>query len=120
MEAFKFKQFSVAHDRCAMKVGTDAVILSAWAAINHLPKSILDIGAGSGILSLMLSQRSNANLIDGLEIEVEAFEQCVTNFEASPWSDRLFCYHCSLGEFTAEIQTKYELIISNPPFYTTY
>ena len=51
-EAFKFKQFSVAHDRCAMKVGTDAVILGAWAAINHLPKSILDIGASSGILSL--------------------------------------------------------------------
>lgn len=120
LEAFKFKQFSVAHDRCAMKVGTDAVILGAWAAINHLPKSILDIGAGSGILSLMLAQRSNANLIDGLEIDVEAFEQCVTNFEASPWSDRLFCYHCSLGEFTAEIQTKYELIISNPPFYSTY
>ena len=55
LEVFKFKQFSVAHDRCAMKVGTDAVILGAWAAINHFPKSILDIGAGSGILSLMLA-----------------------------------------------------------------
>ena len=68
----------------------------------------------------MLAQRSNANLIDGLEIDVEAFEQCVTNFEVSTLSDRLFCYHCSLGEFRTEIQTKYELIISNPPFYTSY
>ena len=68
----------------------------------------------------MPAQRSNANLIDGLEIVVEAFYQYVTNFEASPWSDRLLCYHCSLGEFTTEIQTKYELIISYPPFYTTY
>ena len=68
----------------------------------------------------MLAQRSNANLIDGLEIDVGAFEQCVTNFKVTPLSDRLFCYHFSLGEFTTEIQTKYELIISNPSFYTTY
>ena len=74
LEAFKFKQFSVAHDRCAMKVDTNAVILGAWAAINHLPKSILDIGASSGILSFILAQCSNANLIDGIEIDVEAFE----------------------------------------------
>ena len=119
-ETFKFKQFNIAHDRCAMKVGTDAVILGAWAAINHLPKSILDIGTGSGILSLMLAQRSNANLIDAFEIDSDAFEQCVTNFEASPWPDRLFCYHYSLSDFTTEIQTKYELVISNPPFYKTY
>ena len=85
------------------------------AAIKHLPKSILDIGVGSGFLAL-LAQRSNANLIDGLEIDVEAFEQCVTNFEASPWSDRLFCYHCSLDQFITEIQAKYELIVSNPLF----
>ena len=118
LEAFQFKQFSVAHDRCAMKVGTDAVLLGTWAPVNPTTKSILDIGAGSGILALILAQRSNANLIDGLEIDVEAYEQCVTNFEESPWADRLFCYHASLQEFAEEIEDKYDLIVSNPPFYT--
>ena len=66
LEAFQFKQFSVAHDRCAMKVGTDAVLLGAWAPVNPATKSILDIGSGSGILALMLAQRCNADLIDCL------------------------------------------------------
>ena len=118
LEDFQFKQFSVAHDRCAMKVGTDAVLLGAWATINHRPNSVLDIGAGSGVLALMLAQRSNAELIDAIEIDAEAYEQCVQNFEQSPWADRLFCYHASLEEFTQEIEDKYDLIVSNPPFYT--
>jgi len=70
MEAFKFKQFSVAHDRCAMKVGTDAVILGAWAAINHLPKSILDIGAGSGILSLSWPNAATQILLMALKLKL--------------------------------------------------
>ena len=90
LDAFQFKQFSVDHDKCAMKVGTDAVLLGAWAYVDHRPKSILDIGAGSGILALMLAQRSSAELIDALEIDASAYEQCVTNFEQSPWRDRLF------------------------------
>ena len=77
LEAFQFKQFSVAHDRCAMKVGTDAVLLGAWATVDHRPNAILDIGAGSGILALMLAQRSAAELIDALEIDASAYEQCV-------------------------------------------
>jgi tRNA1Val (adenine37-N6)-methyltransferase len=117
LEAFQFKQFSVAHDRCAMKVGTDAVLLGAWAPVNPTTKSILDIGSGSGILALMLAQRCNADLIDGLEIDGEAYEQCVTNFESSPWADRLFCYHASLKAYTNEMDIKYDFIISNPPFY---
>ena len=118
LEAFEFKQFSVAHDRCAMKVGTDAVLLGAWASVDHRPNAILDIGAGSGILALMLAQRSAAELIDAIEIDASAYEQCVANFEQSPWGDRLFCYHASLEEFTEEIEDKYDLIVSNPPFYT--
>jgi tRNA1Val (adenine37-N6)-methyltransferase len=118
LDAFQFKQFSVDHDKCAMKVGTDAVLLGSWAYVDHRPKSILDIGAGSGILALMLAQRSSAELIDALEIDASAYEQCVTNFEQSPWRDRLFCYHASLEEFTEEIEDKYDLIVSNPPFYT--
>jgi len=66
----------------------------------------------------MLAQRSAAELIDALEIDASAYEQCVANFEQSPWGDRLFCYHASLEEFTEEIEDKYDLIVSNPPFYT--
>lgn len=115
---FKFKHFSVDQDRCAMKIGTDAVLLGAWSTVNHNPFLILDIGAGTGVLSLMLAQRSNAEMIEAIEIDGDTYEQCVTNFENSDWSDRLFCYHASLLEFTEEIDDTYNLIICNPPFYS--
>jgi tRNA1Val (adenine37-N6)-methyltransferase len=114
---FQFKQFSVAQDRCEMKVGTDAVLLGAWSALDHMPNTILDIGSGTGILALIMAQRSTAELIDALEIDADAYEQCVHNFETSDWGDRLFCYHASLEEFVDEIEDTYDLIISNPPFY---
>lgn len=117
-QSFHFKQFSVAQDRCAMKIGTDGVMLGAWVCLKNNPYSVLDIGAGTGIIALQLAQRSSAQQIDALEIEENAYEQCVENFENSPWSDRLFCYHASLEEFVAEIDDKYDLIISNPPFYS--
>ena len=117
---FQFKQFSVAQDRCAMKVGTDAVLLGAWSALDHMPNTILDIGSGTGILALIMAQRSTAELIDALEIDADAYEQCVHNFETSDWGDRLFCYHASLDEFVGEIEDTYDLIISNPPFYTDH
>lgn len=101
-----------------MKIGTDAVLLGAWTALESQPFSILDIGAGTGVIALMLAQRSSAELIDAIEIDDEAYEQCVENFENSPWGDRLFCYHASLEEFTEEIEDKYDLVISNPPFYS--
>ena len=115
---FRFKQFSVSQEHCAMKIGTDAVLLGAWADVDSQPNSILDIGAGTGVLALMLAQRSGAELIDAIEIDDAAYEQCVGNFEASDWGDRLFCYHAALDEFTEEIEDQYDLIISNPPFYT--
>ena len=115
---FKFKQFTVEQDRCAMKIGTDGVLLGAWVSVENHPFSILDIGAGTGIIALQLAQRSHAEMIDALEIDEDAYEQCVNNFENSPWGDRLFCYHASLEEFTEEVDDKYDLIISNPPFYS--
>ncbi|WP_055434785.1 tRNA1(Val) (adenine(37)-N6)-methyltransferase [Lacinutrix algicola] len=115
---FKFKQFAVNQDQCAMKIGTDGVLLGAWASIEKQPFATLDIGAGTGILSLMLAQRCDAEVMDALEIDEQAYEQCVENFEGSPWSDRLFCYHADLAEFTEEIEDQYDLIICNPPFYS--
>ncbi|MCZ8196181.1 MAG: methyltransferase [Flavobacterium sp.] len=101
-----------------MKIGTDGVLLGAWCPIDNNPFSVLDIGAGTGILSLMLAQRSNAEQIDSLEIDEEAYEQCVENFENSPWSDRLFCFHAGLDEFVDDPEDEYDIIISNPPFYS--
>lgn len=117
-QPFEFKQFTVEQDRCAMKIGTDGVLLGAWVSLEKNPFSILDIGAGTGIIALQLAQRSDAEMIDALEIDENAFEQCVDNFENSSWADRLFCYHASLEELVEEIEEKYDLIISNPPFYS--
>jgi tRNA1Val (adenine37-N6)-methyltransferase len=118
MSKFNFKEFSIEQDRCAMKIGTDGVLLGAWAPIGNNPFGILDIGTGTGIIALMLSQRSNAQQIDALEIDEDAYEQAVDNFENSPWSDRLFCFHAGLDEFVEEPEDEYDLIVSNPPFYT--
>jgi len=101
-----------------MKIGTDGVLLGAWTSVKKYPNSILDIGTGTGVIALQLAQKSDAELIDALEIDAEAFEQAVDNFERSLWADRLFCYHTSLMEFTHEVDDKYDLIVSNPPFYT--
>ena len=115
---FKFKKFNVEQDQCAMKVGTDGVLLGAWANPKK-PFSILDIGTGTGVIALQMAQRTDAELIDALEIDATAFEQAVENFEVSDWGDRLYCYHASLQEFVDEVEEKYDFIISNPPFYTT-
>ncbi|MQP25241.1 methyltransferase [Flavobacterium sp. LMO8] len=101
-----------------MKIGTDGVLLGAWTPIINNPYNVLDIGAGTGVLSLMLAQRSNAEQIDAIEIDEDAYEQCVENFETSPWGDKLFCFHAGLDEFVDEPEDEYDLIISNPPFYT--
>jgi tRNA1Val (adenine37-N6)-methyltransferase len=117
MSKFSFKQFSIEQDRCAMKIGTDGVLLGAWTPIQNNPFSILDIGSGTGIIALMLAQRSHAEQIDAVEIDEEAYEQSVDNFEKSPWSERLFCYHAGLDELVEEPEDEYDLIVSNPPFY---
>ncbi|MFH6998146.1 tRNA1(Val) (adenine(37)-N6)-methyltransferase [Flavobacterium sp. FlaQc-57] len=117
MSKFTFKQFSVQQDKTAMKVGTDGVLLGAWAPVNHNTHSVLDIGAGTGIIALMLAQRTHAEQIDALEIDEDAYEQAVGNFENSPWGDRLFCFHAGLDEFIDEPEDEYDLIVSNPPFY---
>ncbi|NEW79721.1 MAG: methyltransferase [Gelidibacter sp.] len=119
MKPFQFKQFTILQDKTAMKVGTDGVLLGAWANLDFNPNSILDIGAGTGLIALMMAQRCDSETIDAIELNDAAYEQTVENFENSDWADRLFCYHASLAEFTEEIDEKYDFIIANPPFYTS-
>ncbi|WP_313099643.1 methyltransferase, partial [Atlantibacter hermannii] len=87
-DGFTFKQFFVAHDRCAMKVGTDGILLGAWAPVAGV-KRILDIGTGSGLIALMLAQRTSDALIDAVEMDPQAAEQAAENAQASPWADRI-------------------------------
>ena len=104
-----------------MKVGTDGVLLGAWCSLENYPKKTLDIGTGTGIISLMLAQRSSAITIDGVEIDTSAYMQTVDNFENSDWSDRLYCYNASFQKFADDTHNEketYDLIVSNPPFYT--
>lgn len=115
---FSFKQFDVYQEKSAMKVGTDGVLLAAWTPINPQTENILDIGAGTGLISLIIAQRSEVEQIDAIEIDDDAYEECVFNFEQSPWNDRLFCYHAALEELVEEPECLYDLIVSNPPFFT--
>lgn len=113
---FRFKQFTVWHHRCAMKVGTDGVLLGAWAPIpdNHFPR-LLDIGTGSGLIALMLAQRSAPSLhIDAIDIDADAVAQATENFALSPWAEQLHAHHSTLQDWHAEA---YDLIVSNPPYF---
>ena len=124
---FQFKQFFVRHDCCAMKVGTDGVLLGAWApvpAVSTQPSAckILDIGTGSGLIALMLAQRCPEAQIDAIDIDQQACEQAAANFAASPWAERLHATHCSLQDCQmvnrkCENGKLYNLIVSNPPYF---
>lgn len=111
---FKCKQFEVRQDLCGHKVGTDSFLLGAWANILEA-KRILDIGTGTGILSLMAAQRSEA-AITAIEIDKDAAEQAMENFSNSPWLSRLKLYHTTLEKFNS-FKEKYDVIICNPPFF---
>jgi len=112
---FAFKQFIIRQDKCAMKVGTDAVLLGAWVKPNGA-KRILDIGTGTGVIALMLAQRTEA-LIDGIDIDDLACLQAEENVRLSPWPERVRILHHSLQEYSEETTTRYELIVSNPPYF---
>ena len=110
---FRFKQFSVDDSKCAMKVGTDAVILGAWADVSGV-ESILDIGTGCGLIALMAAQRSKAR-ITAIDIDEDATLQSKENFSSSPWHERIEIVHTALQQFHSE--NTFDLIISNPPFF---
>ncbi|RJG39529.1 tRNA1(Val) (adenine(37)-N6)-methyltransferase [Motilimonas pumila] len=117
---FSFKQFHIDHDKCAMKVGTDGILLGAWAPLTG-PMKILDIGTGSGLIALMLAQRANkdGSLIDAIDIEGDAVIQAKQNVANSPWPAQINCFSQSLHTFAGEAarQQDYHLIVSNPPYF---
>ncbi|MFQ2101931.1 tRNA1(Val) (adenine(37)-N6)-methyltransferase [Aeromonas sanarellii] len=111
---FTFKQFHVNHDRCAMKVGTDGILLGAWAPITGA-RRVLDIGTGSGLIALMLAQRStNDCRIDGVELDQDAADQARENVATSPWHSRVTVIESAIQDYHAE---PYDLIVSNPPYF---
>lgn len=110
---FQFKNFRVYHDRCAMKVGTDGVLLGAWSPISK-SKHVLDIGCGSGLISLMVAQRSQA-IIVGVEIDDDAASQAVENVALSPWASRINIVKSDICQFISS--APFDTILVNPPFY---
>lgn len=111
---FRFKQFTVHQDRCAMKVSTDACIQGAWTPVLPQVKKVLDIGTGTGLLSLMLAQRNTEIHIDAIELDEAAALQAKENIEASPWADRI---HVMQGDVKAVALGEYDMVICNPPFF---
>jgi tRNA1Val (adenine37-N6)-methyltransferase len=118
LSAFDFQQFSVIQNRSAMKVCTDATLFGAMAPVCG-GESVLDIGSGTGLLSLMLAQLG-AGRVDAVELEQGAFEESRANFAASPWSDRLRAFHQDIQAFARESGSRYDLVISNPPFFENH
>ncbi|NDV68906.1 tRNA1(Val) (adenine(37)-N6)-methyltransferase [Dysgonomonas sp. 25] len=113
---FQFKQFTVRHGRCAMKVGTDGVLLGAWASAADA-KKILDIGTGSGLIALMLAQRNPQASVTAIDIDADAILQADENFEASPFAGRIACKHIPLADYATNTAERFDLIVSNPPFF---
>ena len=114
---FRFKQFTVYHDRCAMKVGTDGVLLGAWTDVNDA-SSILDIGTGTGIIALMLAQRSTAAVIKGVDIDGDAVEQAQENVSHTPWADRIVIEQADACRLPETETVRYDVVVSNPPYFT--
>lgn len=112
---FQFKQFLVNQDKTAMKVSTDACIQGAWTPVKNEAGNVLDIGTGTGLLSLMLAQRYSNIKIDAIDIDERAAEQAKANIKVSPWKDRIEVLHGDIRNM--ELKKHYDLIICNPPFF---
>jgi tRNA1Val (adenine37-N6)-methyltransferase len=113
--AFRFKEFMIEDDQSTMRVGSDAVLLGAWAEISD-DQAILEVGTGCGVISLMLAQRSTA-VIDAIDIDQPSVIQAKENFEKSRWKKRLSAFHISFQDFFQGKEHRYDHIITNPPFF---
>ena len=114
---FQFKQFRIIQERSAMKVGMDGVLLGAWVDTSGAER-ILDIGTGTGLIALMMAQKNNLAQIDAIEIDSDALLEATVNIQQSSWSNRIKTELCSFQEFSERTDRKYDLIVSNPPFFT--
>ncbi|MCL4482480.1 MAG: methyltransferase [Bacteroidetes bacterium] len=112
---FQFKKFRIEQENSALKVGTDGVLLGAWCEVANT-KQILDVGTGTGLIALMLAQRSEAK-IHAVEINGEACKDALNNFQKSPWAGRLKLYHADFNYFSQNSSSKYDLVVSNPPYF---
>ncbi len=115
-DGFRFKQFMVRQDRTAMKVGTDGVLLGAWAG-DGKPSAILDVGTGTGLIALMMAQRFPDAMIDAVEPDPDAASQAEENFSLSLWQERLKMYYGNFHGFAESCGKQYDLIVSNPPYF---
>ena len=113
---FQFKQFTIHHNRCAMKVGTDGVLLGAWTNIENA-RRIIDIGTGSGLIALMLAQRCPSATVLGIDICENAVSQAKENVQNSPFSQKIDIEHCSVQDFAERNAHIFDLAVSNPPFF---
>lgn len=114
---FQFKQFKINQDGSAMKVGTDGVLLGAWTDVNEA-RSFLDIGTGTGLIAIMLAQRTEkTSKIDAVEIDASSYQQAVNNFDDCPWSSQIEAYRTSFQDFICKTSRKYDVIVSNPPYF---
>lgn len=116
MSGFTFKQFHVNHDRCAMKVGTDGVLLGAWVNVDRAQR-ILDLGTGSGLIALMLAQRNVEAEISAVELNKAATMQAQENFRCSPWATRFKLYQQDIATFSQQCETRFDVIVANPPYF---
>jgi tRNA1Val (adenine37-N6)-methyltransferase len=115
--AFHFKQFSIAQQSAAMKVNTDGVLLGAWAEVANA-RHILDVGAGTGVIALMLAQRNATAIIDAVEIDERSAQQARENVQNSRWSHRITVYGQSFQAFARQCAARYDLVVSNPPYFS--
>jgi tRNA1Val (adenine37-N6)-methyltransferase len=116
-EVFTCKEFKVLQSKSVMKVNSDGMLLGAWSDVSEATR-ILDIGTGTGIIALMLAQRTKNAIIDGIEIDVDSAEEARVNFKTSMWRERLNSIHGSIQEYSSASERKYDLIVSNPPFFS--
>ena len=114
---FRFKQFTVRQGSAAMKVGVDGVLLGAWADAGNAVR-ILDVGAGTGLLPLMMAQRYPDVLVDAVEIDNEAYRQACENVANSPWHNRIRVICDNFFHYAGHCSFRYDMIISNPPYFT--
>lgn len=113
---FQFKQFKIIQKKSGMKVGTDGVLLGAWTNCRNATK-ILDIGAGTGLISIMLAQKKQTAFVTGIEIDTTAYKEALTNIENCKWAERITIKNSSIQTYSQKTEERFDLIVSNPPFF---